>query len=81
MTLDLAQINEIEAARTERTSTLRPTVPALEEILFQALPVLDHGFIRVVDYLGNDDAVVQARVSPTGGAPARSAKTAGLSCT
>ncbi len=38
--------------------------PALEEILYQALPVLDHGFVRVVDYMGDDAAVVQAaRVS------------------
>ena len=44
--------------------TRRPTVPALEEILYQALPVLDHGFVRVVDYMGDDAAVVQAaRVS------------------
>jgi thymidylate synthase (FAD) len=38
--------------------------PALEEILYEALPVLDHGFLRVVDYMGNDSAIVQAaRVS------------------
>jgi thymidylate synthase (FAD) len=37
---------------------------ALEEILYQIIPVLDHGFIRVVDYMGNDAAIVQAaRVS------------------
>jgi thymidylate synthase (FAD) len=39
-------------------------VPALEEILFTPLPVLDHGFVRVIDYMGDDAAVVQAaRVS------------------
>ena len=39
-------------------------MPALEEILYQALPVLDHGFVRVIDYMGDDAAVVQAaRVS------------------
>jgi thymidylate synthase (FAD) len=39
-------------------------VPALEEILYQALPVLDRGFVRVIDYMGDDAAVVQAaRVS------------------
>ena len=44
--------------------TLRPIAPALEEILFQAMPVLDHGFVRVIDYMGDDAAVVQAaRVS------------------
>jgi thymidylate synthase (FAD) len=55
---------EIERARLESNSTRRPTVPALEEILFEPLPVLDHGFIRVVDYMGDDASVLQAaRVS------------------
>jgi len=46
------------------SSTRRPTVPALEERLFQVIPVLDHGFVRVVDYMGDDAAIVQsARVS------------------
>ena len=44
--------------------TRRASVPALEEILGQEIRVLDHGFIRVVDYMGDDNAVVQAaRVS------------------
>ena len=44
--------------------TLRATVPALEAMLGRTLPVLDHGFVRVVDYMGDDAAVVQAaRVS------------------
>lgn len=44
--------------------TRRPTVPSLEEKLYQLQPVLDHGFVRVVDYMGDDAAVVQAaRVS------------------
>jgi thymidylate synthase (FAD) len=39
-------------------------VAALEAILYQATPVLDHGFVRVIDYMGDDAAVVQAaRVS------------------
>lgn len=55
---------EIEALRAERYETRRATVPALEEILYEIIPVLDHGFIRVVDYMGDDAAVVQAaRVS------------------
>ncbi|HUT48316.1 MAG TPA: FAD-dependent thymidylate synthase [Alphaproteobacteria bacterium] len=55
---------EIEASRAERYATRRATVPALEEILYQALPVLDHGLVRVIDYMGDDAAVVQAaRVS------------------
>src|SRR5271167_3679102 len=64
MTLTPEQASEIDAARTSAHSTLRPTVPALEEYLFKAVPVLDHGFVRVVDYMGDDAAVVQAaRVS------------------
>jgi thymidylate synthase (FAD) len=39
-------------------------VPALEALLFKPLPVLDHGFVRVIDYMGDDGAIVQAaRVS------------------
>ena len=64
MPLDPEQQAEIDAMRQDRTETRRPSAPALEEILYQALPVLDHGFIRVVDYMGNDGAIVQAaRVS------------------
>lgn len=64
MALTDEQQAEIDAARGEAGRTLRPTVPALEAMLFQAMPVLDHGFVRVVDYMGDDAAVVQAaRVS------------------
>jgi thymidylate synthase (FAD) len=56
--------DQVEKARAVRNETRRPTVLALEDILFQIIPVLDHGFIRVVDYMGDDAAVVQAaRVS------------------
>jgi thymidylate synthase (FAD) len=64
MPLTDEQRREIEAARDAEGRTRRPTVPALEALLFQAVPVLDHGFLRVVDYMGDDAAVVQAaRVS------------------
>jgi thymidylate synthase (FAD) len=62
----IAQENkaEIERAKDNASSTLRPTVPELEAVLFEPIPVLDHGFIRVLDYMGDDSAVVQAaRVS------------------
>ena len=56
-----AEINDIRSTSFE---TLRPTVLELEKILYKPLPVLDHGFIRVVDYMGDDSAIVQAaRVS------------------
>ncbi len=55
---------EIESARSQSAQTRRATVPALEEVLFTPMPVLDHGFVRVIDYMGDDSAVVQAaRVS------------------
>ena len=55
---------EIAAARETSHQTRRATVPALEEILYEAIPALDHGFVRVVDYMGDDAAIVQAaRVS------------------
>ena len=64
MTLNQAQQAEIDALRDQSAPTRRATVPALEAILYQATPVLDHGFVRVVDYMGDDAAVVQAaRVS------------------
>ena len=48
----------------EEFTTKRATVPALEAQLGQPIPVLDHGFVRVVDYMGDDAAIVQAaRVS------------------
>ena len=37
----------------------RPYVPQLDKILGQQLPVLDHGFVRVIDYMGDDSSVVQ----------------------
>ena len=44
--------------------TMRPTVRELEPFLTQKIPVLDHGFVNVVDYMGDDAAIVQAsRVS------------------
>src|ERR1700679_509466 len=64
MPLTDEQRQEIEAERAETRPTRRATVPALEEILYEAIPVLDHGFVRVIDYMGDDGAIVQAaRVS------------------
>ena len=55
---------EIAGQRGEVRETRRATVPALEAILYEPLPVLDHGFVRVIDYMGDDAAIVQAaRVS------------------
>jgi thymidylate synthase (FAD) len=64
MALDDEKIEEVEALRASAATTRRATVPALEELLYKPIPVLDHGFIRVIDYMGDDAAIVQAaRVS------------------
>ena len=64
MELTPEQQAEINLARDSQSDTRRPTVPELEDVLFQPIPVLDHGFVRVIDYMGDDAAVVQAaRVS------------------
>lgn len=53
-----------QAFLSESQYTKRATVAALEELLYKAIPVLDHGFVRVIDYMGDDNAIVQAaRVS------------------
>jgi len=55
---------ELAEQTAESFQTKRATVPALEKILYEPMPVLDHGFVRVVDYMGDDSAIVQAaRVS------------------
>ncbi len=64
MDLTPEQRAEIDEARAASTPTRRATSPALEEVLYEPVPVLDHGFVRVIDYMGDDSAVVQAaRVS------------------
>ena len=68
MPLTPEQEAEIEAQRADATATRRPTVAALEEVLYEALPVLDHGFVRVVDYMGGSDPITvvsyRAKVLP-----------------
>jgi len=64
MKLTKEQEQEIKEQQSQETSTKRVTAPNLEKILYEAIPILDHGFIRVVDYMGNDSSIVQAaRVS------------------
>src|SRR5919205_3513493 len=62
--LDADKLAEIEALRAEARPRGRAVAPALEAILYEPLKVLDHGFVRVVDYMGDDAAITQAaRVS------------------
>ncbi len=78
MRLTQDQTNEIAALRGQSSATRRPTVPALEALLYQAIPVLDHGFIRVVDYMGDDAAIVQAARVSYGRGTRRVSEDAGL---
>ena len=64
MKLTPEQKREIADQQSQKNETKRVTSPELEKILYEALPVLDHGFVRVVDYMGDDTSIVQsARVS------------------
>lgn len=55
---------QIQQLKDEQFVTRRATVFSLEEVLYDVFPVLDHGFVRVIDYMGDDSAIVQAaRVS------------------
>ena len=64
MKLTKEQAQEIKDQQSQANNTKRITAPELEKILYEAISVLDHGFVRVVDYMGDDSAIVQAaRVS------------------
>ena len=64
MALTEQQKQEIKEQQSHQNTTKRVTVANLEKILYEAIPILDHGFIRVVDYMGDDSSIVQsARVS------------------
>jgi thymidylate synthase (FAD) len=78
MPLTPPQLAEITAQRAASATTRRPTVAALEDMLFQAVPLLDHGFIRVIDYMGDDGAIVQAARVSYGRGTKRMSEDAGL---
>ena len=64
MKLTKQQQQEIKDLQSQENKTKRVIAPELEKILFEAIPILDHGFIRVIDYMGDDTSIVQAaRVS------------------
>lgn len=64
MPLTQDQLDEIQALRANPQPTLRAVSAGMEGHLYKAYDVLDHGFIRVVDYMGDDAAICQAaRVS------------------
>ena len=64
MPLSSDQQAEIDVQRDETHTTRRATATGMEKHLYTAHPVLDHGFVRVIDYMGDDAAICQAaRVS------------------
>tara|TARA_B100000401_G_scaffold138051_1_gene91588 strand:+ start:72 stop:392 length:321 start_codon:yes stop_codon:yes gene_type:complete len=64
MKLTKEQEKEIKDLQSQKQDTKRVTAPNLEKILYEPISILDHGFIRVIDYMGDDTSIVQAaRVS------------------
>ena len=64
MTISEEDKKSVEEEKKKSFTTKRATVGDLENSLFTIYPVLDHGLVRVIDYMGDDDAIVQAaRVS------------------
>ena len=66
MELTSEQKKEIQEQQSQRNTTKRVTSPELEKVLYEAIPVLDHGFIRVIDYMGDDSSIVQSARVPYG---------------
>ena len=69
---------EIDAARATTQPTLRATAPGMEAHLYRAHSVLDHGHVRVIDYMGDDAAIVQAARVSYGQGTRKSRDDAGL---
>ncbi|MFV0321220.1 MAG: FAD-dependent thymidylate synthase [Alphaproteobacteria bacterium] len=64
MSLTKEQLAQIEEQRAQSFATKRVTVAAAEDVLYKPFYVLDHGFVRLIDYMGDDSAITQAaRVS------------------
>ena len=64
MPLTPEQQAEIDEERAQSRQTRRVVSQGMEDHLYTAYPVLDHGFVRVIDYMGDDAAITQAaRVS------------------
>jgi len=78
MPLTDTQLAEITAQRDTTAPTLRPTVPAMEALLYTPVALLDHGFLRVIDYMGDDAAIVQAARVSYGRGTRRVSEDAGL---
>ena len=60
MKLTKEQTQEIKDQQSQQNQTKRVTAPALENILYEAMPALDHGFVRTLDYMSDDKSIVQS---------------------
>ena len=60
------------------TETRRPTSPLAEEILGLYFPVLDHGFVSLVDYMGTDESIERAARVSYGYGTRQTSQTRGL---
>ena len=78
MPLTPDQLSQIAQQRSQPRQTLRATAPGMEAHLYTAHPVLDHGFVRVIDYMGDDSAIVQAARVSYGRGTRRVSEDAGL---
>ena len=78
MPLTASQVAEIAALQAQTATTARPPVPALEAMLYTPITLLDHGFVRVIDYMGDDAAIVQAARVSYGRGTQRVSEDAGL---
>ena len=77
MAISRKQKKEIADSRVV-AKTVRPTVPALEKVLGQPFEALDHGFVRAIDYMGDDAAIVQAARVSYGAGTKKISEDAGL---
>ncbi len=60
----MSEMDPVPVDTSQTAPMVRPVVPAAEALIGRRVPVLDHGFVALVDYMGNDGAIVQAaRVS------------------
>ncbi len=60
MYLNKSNLLMSEETSIETSITKRATVQTIDQMLGKQIPILDHGFIRVIDYMGSDDSIVQA---------------------
>src|ERR1700753_1527121 len=60
------------------SETRRPTSPLAEEILGLYFPVLDHGFVSLVDYMGTDECIERAARVSYGYGTRQTSQTRGL---